>query len=41
VNRCLLTDRSRGLVSKKFKMSRYAFRLKALKGLIPGVFKGR
>ena len=39
VNRCLMTDRSRGLVSKKFKMARYSFRLLALEGKIPGAFK--
>jgi small subunit ribosomal protein S14 len=40
VNRCLLTDRFRGVISRKFKMARYAFRISALKGLIPGVYKG-
>jgi len=39
VRRCLVTNRSKGLVSKKFKMARYAFRLLALEGKIPGVFK--
>jgi len=39
VNRCLLTDRSRGLISKKFKMARYPFRMLALKGQIPGLYK--
>jgi small subunit ribosomal protein S14 len=39
VNRCLLTDRSRGIVSRKFKMARYPFRMSALKGYIPGVYK--
>lgn len=40
VNRCLLTNRSRGLVSRKFKMVRYPFRMSALKGQIPGLYKG-
>jgi len=39
VNRCLLTDRSRGLVSRKFKMARYPFRMLAIKGEIPGLVK--
>jgi ribosomal protein S14 len=40
INRCLITNRSKGLiVAKKFKMARYSFRLLALQGLIPGVFK--
>lgn len=39
VRRCLVTNRSKGLVSKKFKMARYAFRSLALEGQIPGVFK--
>jgi small subunit ribosomal protein S14 len=39
VNRCLLTDRARGIVSRKFKMARYPFRILALKGKIPGVYK--
>lgn len=39
VNKCLLTGRARGIVSSKFKMARYPFRMLALKGLIPGVFK--
>jgi small subunit ribosomal protein S14 len=39
VNRCLLTDRFRGLISRKFKMARYPFRILALKGQIPGVYK--
>ena len=38
VNRCLLTNRSRG-VSRRFKMARYPFRIYASKGLIPGVKK--
>ena len=38
VNRCLLTNRSRGIVSRKFKMARYPFRIKALLGEIPGVY---
>ncbi len=40
VNRCLLTDRSRGLISRKFKMARYPFRVLALNGKISGVYKG-
>lgn len=39
VNRCLLTNRSRGLISRQLKMSRYIFREFALKGKIPGVCK--
>lgn len=39
VNRCLLTGRSRGIVLSKFKLARYPFRMLALKGFIPGVFK--
>jgi ribosomal protein S14 len=37
VNRCLLTNRSKGLVSRKLKMARYPFRIKALLGAIPGL----
>ena len=37
VNRCILTNRSRGLVSRKLKMARYPFRIKALRGEIPGL----
>ena len=37
VNRCLLTDRPRGIVHKKFKMARYSFRMMALSGKIPGL----
>ena len=40
VNRCLVNDRSRGIISNKFKMSRYSFRMMALKGKIPGIQKG-
>lgn len=39
LNRCLLTDRSRGLISRKLKMARYPFRMLALEGKIPGVYK--
>jgi len=39
VNRCLITDRSKGLVSRRFKMSRYAFRMLALKEKLPGIYK--
>ena len=39
VNRCLLTDRSRGIISRKLKMARYPFRMLALKGHIPGIYK--
>ena len=39
VNRCLVTNRSRGLVSIKFKLARYPFRMLALQGMIPGIFK--
>jgi ribosomal protein S14 len=39
VNRCLLTDRSRGLISRKFKMARYPFRMYVIKGKIPGIVK--
>lgn len=39
VNRCLLTGRSRGIVSSKLKIARYPFRMLVLKGFIPGVFK--
>lgn len=39
VNRCLLTDRPRGLVSRTLKLARYPFRSLALKGKIPGVYK--
>jgi small subunit ribosomal protein S14 len=37
-NRCQLTGRSRGILSK-FMLSRLCFREMANKGLIPGVFK--
>lgn len=37
-NRCQLTGRSRGFLSK-FKLSRLCFREMANKGLIPGVYK--
>ncbi len=37
-NRCLLTGRPRGVISK-FKLSRIKFRELALKGQIPGVTK--
>ncbi len=37
-NRCQLTGRGRGMLSK-FKLSRICFREMANKGLIPGVFK--
>ncbi len=37
-NRCLLTGRPRGVISK-FKLSRISFRTLALKGQIPGVTK--
>lgn len=37
-NRCQLTGRSRGVLSK-FKLSRLCFREMANKGLIPGIFK--
>ena len=37
VNRCILTNRSKGLVSRKLKMARYPFRIKALRGEIPGL----
>lgn len=37
-NRCLLTNRSRGIISRKLKMARYSFRMKALLGEIPGVY---
>lgn len=40
VNRCLLTNRSRGLIHSKFKMARYAFRIMALNGEIPGIVRG-
>jgi ribosomal protein S14 len=39
VNRCLITDRSRGVVAKKFKISRYPFRMLALREKLPGVYK--
>ena len=39
VNKCLLTGRARGVISSMFKMSRYPFRMLALKGFIPGLFK--
>lgn len=39
VNRCILTGRNRGLISFKFKLSRYSFRMLSLNGFIPGVFK--
>jgi len=38
VNRCLLTNRSKG-VSRDFKMARYTFRMNCLRNKIPGVFK--
>jgi len=38
-NKCLITGRSRGLLCKKFKMSRFPFRLLAARGEIPGVSK--
>lgn len=40
VNRCLMSDRSRGIFSRIFKMSRYSFRMMSLKGKIPGIRKG-
>lgn len=40
VNRCILTNRSRGLIDKKFKMARYSFRMMALSGNIPGLVIG-
>lgn len=40
VNRCLMNNRSKGVVSRRFKTSRYAFRILCLKGKIPGVYKG-
>jgi len=40
VNRCLLTNRSRGLIHRKFKMARYTFRIMALSGEIPGIVRG-
>mgnify|MGYP000483233265 CR=1 FL=1 len=39
VNRCIITNRSRGVFSRKFKLARYSFRMLALRGFIPGVFK--
>lgn len=40
VNSCLITGRSRGVVSRRFKMARYTFRIFALNGKIPGIVKG-
>jgi len=37
-NRCLLTGRPKGYI-RRFGLSRYAFRLMALNGKIPGVTK--
>lgn len=37
-NRCLETGRGRGVL-RDFRLCRYAFRLKALRGELPGVIK--
>jgi len=37
VNRCVATNRSKGLISRKLKLARYPFRMKALFGDIPGI----
>ena len=38
-NRCLVTGRAKGLISKQYMLSRITFREYALKGFIPGVKK--
>lgn len=39
VNRCVVTGRGRGIISRDIKMSRYCFRLYCSSNKIPGIFK--